>query len=300
MADSIKRNPPEVKLIYHPNGEIAEVNISLPIPKTSTTQNPALRRKRSRLDSGFDDDSTIMVGDAKFDETNLFNKVPEEEEEDATDQDVFTPKELRIDLTKTDSRECDTDDEVVISSGEPMIKSDQKFDFVQASSFSQILGIKQPCNMVLILLVIFLLLGMVALLIIHFSEAKVEVSKEENYSTAILTLHHLRTHTAPSFFRCPLDCFNKSKRLLQVTNGRAACDNNIIHLECEPGFEAETEVSISCEDLNQRRKPIQCLEASRCEDKNQSGCGADLLILAGGELNGQLLDTPLRLPQVLV
>ena len=285
MADSIKRNPPEVKLIYHSNGEIAEVNISLPIPQT---QNPPLKRKRSRLDSGFDDDPTIVVGDAKFDETILFNKVPEEE---ATDEDVFTPKELRMDLTKIDSKECDTDDEVGISSGQPMITSDKKFDFGQASFVSQMLGSKQPCNMVLILLVVFLLLGMVALLIVHFSATKVEDFQEENNSTAMLALHHMRTPTAPSFFHCPLDCFNKSKRLLSITNGRASCDNNIIHLECEPGFESETELSVTCENLNQMRKPIKCLPSSRCKDQNQSGCGADVLLLAGGEVNGKLLDT---------
>ena len=307
MADSIQRNSPEVKLIYHSNGEIAEVNISLPIPRTSTnTQNPPLKRKRSRLDSGFDDDPTDVEGDAKFDETNLFYKVPysspceipkvpEEEEEESTDQDVFTPKELRMDLTKIAGRECDTDEEVGTSSGEPMIKSDKKFDFVQPSSASQMLGIKQPCNMVLIVLVVCLLLGIVALLVVHFSGEKVEVSQEEINSTAMLLgRHHLGTPTlpaAPSFFRCPLHCFNKSKRLLSVTNGRAACDNNTIHLECEPGFEAETELSVTCEELDQRRNPIQCLPASRCKDQKQSGCAADLLLLAGGELDGQLLDT---------
>ena len=292
MADSIKRNPPEVKLVYHSNGEIAEVNISLPIPQTSTTQNPPLKRKRSRLDSGFDDDPTIVVADAKFDETILFNKVPEEEEEEeSTERDVFTPKELRMDLTQIDSKECDTDDEVGISSGQPMITSDKKFDFGQASNLSQMLGAKQPCNMVLIVLVVFLLLGMVALLIVHFSATKNEDSQEENNSTAMLALRHMRTPSAPSFFQCPLDCFNKSKRLLSITNGRASCNNNVIHLECEPGFEAETELSVTCENLNQRRKLIKCLPSSKCKDQNQSGCGADVLLLAGGELDGELLDT---------
>ena len=82
MADSLKHNPPEVKLIYHPNGEIAEVNISLPIPRA--VHNPPLKRKRSRLDSGFDDDPAMVASHS--DQTNHVNKVLEEEEGDEEEQ----------------------------------------------------------------------------------------------------------------------------------------------------------------------------------------------------------------------
>ena len=258
MADSLKHNPPEVKLIYHPNGEIAEVNISLPIPRA--VHNPPLKRKRSRLDSGFDDDPAIVASHS--DQTNHVNKVLEEEEGDegeegggdedlvflrAAVQNVSPSRELRIDMPRLDSKECDTDDDVTISSAQPMIKSsDKKFEFIKVSSVRRMLGNKQPCNSVLIVLVLLLLVGIVALLIFHFSETKIEVSQDESNSTATLTPHRLRTPAAaPSFFRCHLDCFKKSKQLLSIKDGRASCSNNTIHLECKPGFEAEAELSIT-------------------------------------------------------
>ena len=304
MADSLKHNPPEVKLIYHPNGEIAEVNISLPIPRA--VHNPPLKRKRSRLDSGFDDDPAMVASHS--DQTNHVNKVLEEEEGDegeegggdedlvflrAAVQNVSPSRELRIDMPRLDSKECDTDDDVTISSAQPMIKSsDKKFEFIKVSSVRRMLGNKQPCNSVLIVLVLLLLVGIVALLIFHFSETKIEVSQNASNSTATLTSHRLRTPAAaPSFFRCHLDCFEKSKQLLSIKDGRASCSNNTVHLECKPGFEAEAELSITCQDLDQKRKAIQCLPSSRCNDKNQSSCGADVLLLVGGELNGKLLDS---------
>ena len=116
------QNPPEVRLIYHANGEIAEVNISLPIPrasaKPSQSQNPPLKRKRSRLDSGFDDEdpNSPVACDNKFDETLVFNKVLEEEEvEESTE--ILRSKELRMDLTRMDAG-----DEGAVSSAEPMIR----------------------------------------------------------------------------------------------------------------------------------------------------------------------------------
>ena len=123
-----------------------------------------------------------------------------------------------MDLTKIESRECDTYEELGTSSGDPMIKSEEKkFDFVQeTSSVNQMLGFKQPCNMALIVLVVFLLLGIVALLIVHFTGAKVEVSQEENESEAMfLGSHHLRTPGAPSFFAALLIVSTNQKDFCQ-------------------------------------------------------------------------------------
>ena len=283
------QNPPEVRLIYHANGEIAEVNISLPIPrapaKPSQSQNPPLKRKRSRLDSGFDDEdpNSSVTCDTKLDETLAFNKVLEEEEEEESTE-ILRSKELRMDLTTQDAGE-----EAAVSSAEPMIKSDKKFDFKETSSFSHIVGIKQPFVVFLLVLVVVLLLGLAALFIVHFSHGTGEVSERENNSTKLLNFHRLHM---PTFFDCPPECFQKSKRFLSVTNGRAACRDNVIQVECEPGFDVDTRLSVTCEDLDQTVKPVQCLPSSRCKVKNSGGvCGPDILLIAGGEFDGDLVDT---------
>ena len=282
MAECSK-SPPEIKLKYHPNGEIAEVNISLPMPRISSTEKQQSKRKRSRLDSGFDDDSSVIetenrLGDVKEDVQLEFQA------------DQQAEKDLKVKLVKTRTQSYETDsDGDFITSAQPMLESDNKFSFNRSGEYNICSVLGEHSKLLLVSIIVLLLLGLVGFVIFHFLEVRIEPKEYSNDSSVSFSKKGLSSKS--NFNLCSPECFEKSKTLLSVANGQITCRNNTFQVECRPGFQLERYFSWDCErQKKENLKKIKCLP-TKCKDREEADCETGVLILAGGEYKGILSDS---------
>ena len=133
------------------------------------------------------------------------------------------------------------------------------------------------------MIIVFLLVGFGSLLIIHLNKQHEKPANENN------NLFSDKSIEIKDNLSCSSECVQRMANVT-VTQGRVVCDNDILSVICWPGFKNYLQPQLSCFNLELQVSMFSC-KALQCEDTDDRKCSESLLILVGGEKEGELVST---------
>ena len=288
---------PQIRVRYHSTGEV-EVSITLSPHIAVAPDNNALadilvkERTRqysaTRHDSGYSEDSVIEnkgplaeEADEKAMENTAFVSQPgpalSVHQKSRAPKMVNFNRQLLCELSEEPELEAlSLSPEIELSDKEHMTR-----DLKNSSSVYH-----KHAKLIYIFIISILLLFLVSTLvwILTKSKANHNVEKSLNYIVPSDLPDDLTTN-----LHCSSDCTLQAKNI-SIANGELVCGNDTLSVQCWAGFQTGTPQHFNCLKSERALQTIEC-SVKPCQDSEDITCSENLLILAGGEVEGRIVES---------
>ena len=288
---------PQIRVRYHSTGEV-EVSITLS-PQISVApdnkQTDILVKERKRQYSATRHDSGFSEGSVNENRATLANEADEKD----SDSSAFLAKtgNALSEHHKSKSLKMGNNNRKILSelSEEPELEtfsSSQEIELndrlhLSKESERSSSVFQRHAKLILTLVLFIILSSIISVLVWSQIKSKVNHDPENSPKSVISSVipDYLSTN-----LNCSSDCNYQAKNI-SVINGELVCDNDTLRVQCWAGFQTATHQHIYCSESELTViANIEC-SAKPCKDSEDITCSDNLMILAGGEVEGIMVDT---------
>jgi hypothetical protein len=288
---------PEIKISYHPNGNMREFNFVIPDPASQLVRecsqnNLQQHLSRKRLDSGYEEqeEDQLLANRSTLSERHTENQLAPDKLGSIDEKAVQTmDQSSHLHAAQTHSV-TETEDMAGNKTYHKLLNNEKVPDGENPSARG-----KQCLNKMKLRILLFSFLAsalvlailLILLLANQFKSPIVDVELSE---------HEASKEPGPilqvsEFMHCSKMCTNMYKNIT-IGNGWIDCENERIWLECQNGFRPSIGDSFVCQDFKIEDSMLECLplpclspkmERTYSIKKDTDDCGQEqVLILAGG------------------